>query len=411
MSRSVLWGQDGGTTTSTIDDILKEDYVLKNIVDTVNMKTYLLSRMTSEKTTAGRRFMFPVRFGVGEGQGNRLENTDLPDQGFGTYDSAYGNVVFQYGSMYITGPAIEATEGGKASFASALKQAIKDVRDGFTLESHRQSWGTKDGQIGLVGTGASSATQNVTSPYGLSYTTASLENSQKVRPYRKNMKIWFRTSDLVRTVTAVNGDGTITVDTTLSTTTGEDIIRGDSTSLNNYQKEMNGIAEGVQASGTYYGIARAGEPAWQSNLIDMAGASLDEDMLQYAFDTAEIQGDGMSSPDLLISEHRARRLYVALLQVQKRFVNTLDLKGGFKGLDFNGVPWVVDKMCPPQRVYYLNTSDWVWMVMKDIGWIQRDGTILKWVSSRDAYRAVLAAYRNMVCKQPANQTVLYNVIS
>jgi hypothetical protein len=141
----------------------------------------------------------------------------------------------------------------------------------------------------------------------------------------------------------------------------------------------------------------------------MDGAALDEDMLQYAFDTAEINGDGMSSPDLLISEHRARRLYVALLQLNKRFVNTMDLKGGFKGLDFNGVPWVVDKMCPPQRIYYLNMSDWAWFVMKDIGWLQRDGTILKWVASRDAYRAVLAAYRNLVCKQPANQTMLYNV--
>ena len=91
-------------------------------------------------------------------------------------------------------------------------------------------------------------------------------------------------------------------------------------------------------------------------------------------------------------------------------MNTIDLKGGFKALDFNGTPWVVDKACPPQRVYYLNMMDWVWFVMKQIGWIQRDGTVLKWVDQKDAYRAVLAAYRQIACKQPANQTVLYDVV-
>ncbi len=411
MARGTYWGQEDGATTalSTIDGILKEDYVIKNIIDTVNMQTYLLSRMNSEKTTAGRKFVFPVRFGVGEGQGNRAENETLPDEGFGVYDQAYGNVRFQYGSMYISGPAIEATEGGRATFASALKQTLKDVRDGFRLETHRQSWSDGTGVIAHVDGAASSATQGVKNPYGLAYVEASLENSQKTRPFRKNMVIWFKTTDAIRTVTAVNGDGTITVDTTLSTTDGEEIIRGDSNTLNNEDLDYFGINAGVLATGTYYGIARAGEPNWQANLIDANGEALDEDLLQFAFDTAEIEGDGVSAPNLLISEHRVRRIYVALLQAQKRFVNTLDLEGGFKGLDFNGVPWVVDKACPPQRVYYLNTMDWVWFVMKQIGWIQRDGSVLKWVDQKDAYRAVLAAYRNIACKQPANQTVLYDI--
>lgn len=414
MSRQVIWGQEDGApnaSLTTIDGILKEDYVMKNIIDTVNMQTYLLSRMKMERTTAGRRFVFSVRFGVGEGQGNRRENQDLPDEGFGEYDQAMGNVVLQYGSMYISGPAIEATEGGRATFASALKQSLKDVRDGYTLETHRQSWGDGTGTMALVDGAANSTTQAVKDPYGLSYTSAQLENSQKVRLFRKNMKVLFETTGAVRTIVGVNGNGTITLDSAISTTDGERIIRGDSTTLNNDAKEYLGVNAAVKATGNYLGLSRSGEPNWQSNIIDLNGNALDEDIMQHAFDTAEIHGDGVSEPDLLISEHRARRLYVALLNSQKRFVNTMDLKGGFKGLDYNGVPWVVDKLCPPQRVYYMNTSDWCWMVMKNIGWIQRDGTVLKWVDKRDAYRAVLAAYRQIVCKQPANQTVLTGIIN
>lgn len=413
MSRSTFWGQEGGATTalSTIDGILKEDYVMKNITDTVNMQTYFLSRLTQEKTTAGRRFIFPLRFGVGEGQGNRKENETLPNEGFGEYDQAFGNVVMQYGSMYISGPAIEATEGGRATFASALKQSLKDVRDGYRLETHRQSWGDGTGTMALVdGTVTGSVTVPVKDPYGISYNTAQLENSQKTRVFRKNMVLWFKTSDEVRTIVGI-GAGSLTMNAVVTLIDGERIIRGDSTALTNEDKEYFGVTAGVSATGTYYGIPRSGEPNWQSNIIDLNGNPLDEDTLQAAFDTAEIEGDGVTEPDLLISEHKARRLYVALLQSQKRFVNTLDLKGGFKGLDFNGTPWVVDKLCPPQRVFYMSTQDWCWFVMKNIGWIQRDGTVLKWVDQKDAYRAVLAAYRNIACKQPANQTVLEDVVT
>lgn len=413
MSRGTYWGQEAGATValSTIDGILKEDYVMKNITNTVNMQTYFLSRLTSEKTTAGRRFVFPLRFGVGEGQGNRKENETLPNEGFGEYDQAFGNVVLQYGSMYISGPAIEATEGGRATFASALKQSLKDVRDGYRLETHRQSWADGTGTMALVdGTVTASVTVPVKDPYGISYTSASLENSQKTRMFRKNMVIWFKTSDEVRTIAGI-GAGSLTMNAVVTLIDGERVIRGDSTALTNEDKEYLGVTAGVKATGTYFGIARSGEPNWQSNIIDLAGNPLDEDTLQAAFDTAEIEGDGVTEPDLLISEHKARRLYVALLQSQKRFVNTLDLKGGFKGLDFNGTPWVVDKLCPPQRVFYMSTQDWCWFVMKNIGWIQRDGTVLKWVDQKDAYRAVLAAYRQIACKQPANQTVLENVIT
>lgn len=229
--------------------------------------------------------------------------------------------------------------------------------------------------------------------------------------FRKNMKILFKTTGAVRTITGINGDGTIVLDSSISTTDGEKIIRADSTTLSNEDRAYLGVNGGISATGTYLGVPRSGEPNWQSNIIDLNGAALDEDVIQSAFDTAEIEGDGVSEPDLLISEHRARRLYVQLLQSQKRFTNTLDLKGGFKGLDYNGKPWVVDKLCPPQRLYYMNSADWCWYVMKQIGWLQRDGTVLKWVDKRDAYRAVLAAYRQFVCKQPANQTVLEGIVS
>lgn len=414
MSRDVTWGQEDGEpnlSLTTIDGILKEDYVQNEIANTVNMSTYLMTRMKSEKVTGGRRFVFPVRFGIGEGQGNRREREGLPNQGFGEYDQAMGNVLLQYGTIDISGPAIAATQGNKAAFVSALTQALEDCRDGFKLEAYRQQWGTGDGTMGKVRVGASSITQQVTDPYGLAYHSSALENSQKVRPYRVGQTVFFKISNAVRTIVGVNGDGSIELNTTISTTTGERIIRGDSTTLNNEDKEYHGVAGTVSDTGTYLSIPRAGKPGWQSNLIDMAGEALSEDVLQLAFDTASIHGDGITKPDLLISEHVVRRLYVKLLTVLKRFPNTLKLEGGFDedALDFNGRPYVVDKLCPPQRLYYLSTKDWQWMVMKQVGWLQEDGHVLKWIPGYDKYQGILAAYRDIVCKKPANQTVIFDI--
>lgn len=411
MARQVIYDQIDGTgpgALSTIDALLKEDYVINNITDTVNMATYFLSQLTEERTTAGRRYIFPVRFGVGEGQGSRGENEPLPDEGFGEYEQAMGNVRYQYGSMYITGQSIEATEGGRASFVSALTQALKDVRDGFKLNTHRESWGDGSGTIALVdGDVTNSTTVPVKDPYGLTYISSALENSQKTRLFRRHMKIYFVAANQVRTVVAVNGDGTITVDSPISLTNNDKIVRGDAVGQTSLNKELEGVSRVMQATGSYLNIPRAGLPEWQANLIDMNGEALSEDIMQSAFDTAEI--NGTDEPDLLICEHAVRRIYVNLLQAQKRFVNTLELKGGFRAIDYNGKPLVVDKRCPPQRIYFLRMADWTWFVMKRIGWINRDGTILKWVPGKDAYRAILAAYRNIACKKPANQTVLYNI--
>lgn len=413
MGREVFWGQEdgsGATALSTIDGILKEDYVRDQIINTVNMQTYFLSKLGSKDTTHGRRFVLGARFGVSEGQGFRKENEALPETGFGEYDQPTGNVVLQYSPFNISGPAIKATKGNRAAFADALSTALQDTRDGFALATYWGSWGDGTGTLGKVGTGAASATQQVTSPLGLDYVTGSLENSQKTRPFRKNMKLLFVTTGAVRTITSVNGDGTITLNATITTTTGERIVRGDSTALSDDAKSLLGVTAAVKATGSYFNISRSGQPGWQGNIIDLNDEPLTEDALQLAFDTADINGDGAAAPNLLISEHLARRLYIQLLESRKRFVTpSTKLEGGFTALDFNGKPWVVDKACPPQRVFYLNMPDWTWYVMQDVDWMQEDGKVLKWVNGYDKYTAILHAYRQLACLKPANQTVLQGV--
>lgn len=408
-ARNVIY-RTAGSETETIDGLLKDDYVIQQIQDTVNKSTLMLSKIKSEKTTAGRQFIFPVQLGVSQGVGARLENTTLPSAGFGEYDQASGNVKYIYGSFYITGQAISATKGNKAAFADALKQALRDTREGLKLDVQRQIWGDGTGAIAKVdGAVSASATVPVKDPYNLSYDAAdALTGSQKTRLFKRNMNLYFDSgTDQQGVVSAVNSSaGTLTLTATTTLDDNAVIYRGDTTSLHSKDKEIAGISKFMTATGTYLNISRTGTPEWQANVVDLSDA-ISEDAIRSALNTALI--NGVAEPDLIVTDLVTKARYEKLLQAQKRFVNPMELEGGFKVLEFDGMPIWADKDAPPQRMYFFHMPDIVWFVMEDYQFMDRDGAVLSRVANKDAYEAVLFSYRDLACKRPANQTVLHDI--
>lgn len=409
-SRNVIYDAGGGSS-STIDGLLKEDYVIKQIQDTINKSTVLMNKMKTEKSTHGRQFIIPLRFGVSQGVGARAENTQLPDPGFGVYEQASGTVKYLYSQLYITGQAIAATRGSKAAFAEVLKQSLKDAREGLKLDVQRQLWGDGTGAIADVnGAVSSSTTVNVDNPYSLSY-SGTLTNSEKTRLFKKYMSLYIdSTTDVTAVVDTVNSDGSITTTSAISADDNSVIYRGDSTTTSRTSKdnEITGLTGIIAASGTYLGVDRSNYLEWQGNLIDASG-SISEELMRQVIDTLHVQGDGTAEPDLIIAGFKVRRHYETLLQAQKRFVNPMELEGGFKALEFDGMPIVVDKDAPPERMFFLHTPDLVWMQMQDFDWMDRDGAVLSRVDDYDAYKATLIGYKEMVCKKPANQAILYGI--
>jgi hypothetical protein len=409
--RNVIYDQGGGS--STINGLLKDDYVLQQIVDTVNRSTVLLSRIKSEKTTAGRKFIFPVQFGTSQGVGARGENKTLPEAGFGEYEQATGNVKYLYSTLFLTGQSMAATRGSKAAFAEVLKQALKDARDGLKLDVQRQVWQDGTGAIAKVdGVHAATTTLAVKDPFALTYSAADpLSSDLKTRLFKRNMNIYIdAATDQQAYVTAVNSNGTVTLSAAITAGDGDIIYRGNSSAdatLTSKDNEIEGLTKMVSASGSYLGISRTGKPEWQGNVVQLADA-ISEEAMRIVLDTVSINGVG--EPNLMITDHKTRRRYEALLQSQKRFTSPMDLEGGFKALEFDGMPLVVDKDAPAQRLWALNTEDITWMVMQEFEWMDKDGAVLTRVANKDAYEATLFGYKNLACKRPANQAVLYDII-
>jgi len=104
--------------------------------------------------------------------------------------------------------------------------------------------------------------------------------------------------------------------------------------------------------------------------------------------------------NLIISDFGMRDAYAALVVADKRFVNTLELDGGFKGLDMNGIAWVADGDCSGNTVYFIDTEHLQVMQMSDWNWMDRDGSVLSRVASTDAYEAVLYWYAELTTDRP-----------
>ena len=434
--RQSLYGGSDADVVSTIDAILKLDYIMEDMVDTVNKSTWFLSQITREKMTGGKKFQFTIQTGLAEGQGNRAENAPLPDFGAGSYEEISYFVRYQYATMRLSGPAMAVSNKRSAVYASILTNALKDVRNGFTLETYFQTMGRENGTVALVkgavnvsGAGATVVVP-FDSPYGQDEGNNAFDRTAQFPFFRVGMQLAFLGGTVAAPTLAnqgvVNGidpQGRIRVLMKSGGNLPDNaiIVRGDGsvqlanaaainqrTSLN---KNYVGLVDIVNNTGMYLDFDRTNQPGWQSTVLSAANNAVSEPMLQDAYNMIEVRSDGMStSPNLLLSNHKTQTLYMQTLIERKRFINPpTDLRGGRSALSFNGKPWTVDKICPPGRVYFLNMKDFCWVYFKRPAWAQWDGRVLRVPEGFDAATAYMHTYRQLVNFMPQNHGVMTGV--
>jgi len=85
------------------------------------------------------------------------------------------------------------------------------------------------------------------------------------------------------------------------------------------------------------------------------------------------------------------------------------LDGGFKAVEYNGVPIVVDKDCTNYNMLFLDESTFQLFQMADFSWMDEDGAVLSRVSNYDAYEAVLYLYSEFGCSNRAYNARLADI--
>lgn len=378
-----------GATLSTANNILKEIYEprIREQLENWNKASKRIES-TSEGVTSevgGKYVKFPVHTRRNPGIGARLELEQLPTAGNQGYSAAQVGLAYLYGAVQLSGQSMELANTNFQAFASVLDQEVQGIQTDLSRDYNRQTFGTSVGTL-LVSSGA--YTVNTISTTNTQY----MQVGMVVDIYDSTGTTLRGTA---RNVTAVTQNTSIVVDGAAITTgaTGDIVVR-----TGNLNRETIGFAQIVSATGVLFNIDPSAEPTWKSVVNSNGGSNraLSEGLMIKMVDDIYTNGGNVT---VCFTTLGVRRAYFNLLTQQRRFCDTTDFEGGFKGLAFttdNGdVPVVTDIDCQPNRMYFLNEKELKIYREGDWSFMNRDGSQWQRVIGFDAYQATLFKYCNL----------------
>lgn len=403
-------------TLSNFDAALKIDY-LPVIREQLNNDTYLLTKVQrNERDVSGKQWQMTSHYKRNSGVGAGSE-TGLPTAGQQSYLNPYGVVKYNRGRIQVSGPTMAASRDDKGAIIRALESEIKgvtaDLKKDVDFQLHND--GTAVRAIVNADPG-SDATTTVDNP-GTRYLYEGLYID--IIDPATGVITTSGTGGYVSSITdATHFEYSTThnadvADNDWIIRTGSRVVAGTDL-VTNPSYEMMGL-KGIIDDSTYvttlHNLSRSSYSWWKCTTFstdDNSGTARDLtlDLMQDAVSAVEAEGGKI---DLILCDHAIRDAYAALVVADKRFVNTMQLDGGFTGLEYNGIPVVADPMMPTNTMFFVDTSHLQLMQMSDWNWMDRDGAVLSRVASTDAYEAVLYWYADLVTDKPKAHTFLRDI--
>lgn len=420
-------------TTGGFNSVVLKEFYLGPIRDILNSST-VLSRiiLKDEESISGKYAVIPLRTERNEAIVNVDENAFLPDAQTQGYAKTLIPMRWLYGRILFTGQVIAMSRNDRGAFAEAADSEVSGLAIDMKKAINRQLFHDGSGRLCQVTAIGAAPTYSVANPGGF---TNGGNGTKYLRP--KMVCACISAAGTLKgtaKITSVNASaGTVTFANSFSAAGGavvndylvlaaQDgagaIPTGLGLESTAWNKEMMGLAGIVNdadpPAGAFQGIVssngsgRSNNPAFQANVIDAASTALDLDVMQQAIDVCEQQGDGV--PKVIILTHGLRRSYLDNLVPDKQFVNTLEMDGGFRTIEFNMIPVVPDVDATYGRMYFLDTDTLAVYRMSDYFWIDHDGSILLRLPNKDSYQATLALYAEMGCTAPNRSAVITNLL-
>lgn len=398
-----------GLDLSAASNVLKNFY-LGPIREQLNNSSILLSRLDRDESTQdafGKSFTVPLHVTRNSSAGKGRADDGAPaTTGAQGYQTITIPNKYLYAQIRVTGPTMKATRSKAGAFITAIESEIKGATRDFKRAMNRQLHG--DGADALA-----------------FWTSADNTTGTTVDDNQGNAFVQIQsgsTYDLIDTDnTTKNGDSiVVTVGAKNATTydiswTGTVTNSGDGDYLveeDTLGYQMMGIAgiigntdpvvpaDGGTRTGLH-GLAAATYPYWNAQVFAASGTkrSLTLELMQDPLSEISVNSDfSESDVKFMLSNVWVRDKYVALLTANKRFVNTMTLDGGFKGVEFNGIPLVVDTQCKRNRIYYVVPESMKIFRTADFDWMDEDGNVLaRDTNGKDAYVATMFHYGDLAC--------------
>lgn len=374
-------------TLSTIEDALKIDY-LPEVQEQVNNGSNYFIKKLKEKAEEidgdGRNFYIAHHFGRNSGVGAGTEMGDLPTAGQQGYKGSTGNVAYVHGRLQVSNATIQASKRDETSYIRALTSEVKGLTTDLQNYMRRVSLGDGSGKL-------------ATFPVNTALTTLVVDD---VRLFFIGQVIDIIDSDGVtvdvtgRVVTAVDYNArTISISgAAVTTAAGDFAVNSGSLNL-----EPMGLAGIISDTRTLQTLNPATYAWWKANILGNGGTGrgISDALIRSLVDRIDIVSG--KNVQWLAGSHGIRAAYEGVLTSLKRFVNPMELEGGYKAIEFDGLPLLVDRYMPSKRVWAGNWDDLGLYYTSQLAFMDEDGSMFNRVPNKPAYEATAFCYETMVC--------------
>ena len=437
---------------SNYAEILKTLY-LPAMREQLNQGTPLSDLIeTNQVDISGKNATINMHYGRNKGIGARKDGGALPDADYQKTKTATVPTKYNYGRVTFSGPTIAATRDERGAYARVIDNEITGIVRDLQKDINRQYWGCGYGIVGRWLTGAAGTQtwqkkyrgnsvggDGFGSTFGGKYVKEiSGAVTVVLGSYSSGWPITVDTTDIAvsAVVESANYDTITCTNPSLTEAAGTYFIRPASSQTDDAgvagaaRFEMmglrgivtdedideigifNGTYSGLKTNDPLQGLAVATYPWFTANMSKHSSGryagqrALTLNLMQTMFDKVEEKAGKDVGPNVILTTRAIRREYLDLMQADRRNVNTMVLDGGWKALDYNGIPLMVDDDAIDGEMYFLTTSDIQQYRMSDYDWMDRDGAVLARISGYDAYEAVLFIYAELGCSRRNTQGVI-----
>lgn len=277
---------------------------------------------------------------------------------------------------------MELAETNYQAFASAMDEEMEGLKNDIQKDSNRIFYGDGNGTLAtLTADGVNTVTVDTVQYLELDM-QIDIIDSDGTTVNASNRKI----TAINESTNVVTYDG---ADVSATTAAGDYLVR-----TGNNKREPQGLKSIVNNTGALFNVDPATEPLWKATVDANGGVNraLSEGLMIKNVDAVRRKGGRTS---LILTGLGVRRAYFNLLSQQRRYPSTTEFEGGFKGLAFSAgreIPVVEDVDAPNSTMYGLDEKSFKVYRDKPWSWMNRDGSIWKWVVDYDAYEAILHQY-------------------
>ena len=384
-------------TIETADNALKSFY-LDAVTEALDFKANPLLAQIGHSTSnvVGKDVRKLIKYGINGGISAGAETGTLPPAGDGNRIQFVSTLKNLYGTIEISDKAIRASANNEGAFVNLLNDEMQSLIKSASFNFGRMLYGDGTGCLGTV-------TEVDTDGILTFDDVNAMMDGMRVQFYQSNGDPISGALDcMVLSVNRANKQ--VTFNSTLLSTL---INEGDKVYMYGSKNfELTGL-KAIFDADVLYGVDKCDYPMLAPYVKTDVGA-ISENEIQKAIDLIE-EASG-SKVNFIVCSWGVKRALAQHFREHCTALPSVECKGGFNAVSFNGIPVVADRFCPTGTMYLLNTDDFKIHQLCDWKWLEgEDGKILKQVPGKPVYTATLVKYAELMCERPNGQGMLSGI--